>query len=121
MNFLQTLQENFDSLNAVLVWVAGAGGMVLFGIIKARVLENWVAWHNFPAWIKKYAPAVVAGLFALLANLALDFGITGYIPEYISAFLLFGINYLAGQKEYEKIKDSSYGESARAEAEMLLG
>jgi len=121
MNFLQVLQENFDSLNAVLVWIAGAGGMVLFGVIKARVLENWVAWHNFPVWIKKYAPAVVAGLFALLANLALDFGLAGYIPEYIASILLFGINYLAGQKEYENIKDSSYGESARLSAQELVG
>ena len=120
MNFLQALQENFDSLNAVLVWIAGAGGMVLFGVIKARVLENWVAWHNFPAWIKKYTPVVIAGLFSLLANLAMDFELAGYLPEYIASILLFGINYLAGQKEYEKIKDSSYGESARAEAETFL-
>lgn len=121
MNFLQVLQENFDSLSAVLVWIAGVGGMVLFGVIKARVLENWVAWHNFPAWVKKYTPALVAGLFALLANLALDFGLAGYIPEYVASILLFGINYLAGQKTYESIKDSTYGASARLEANNLQG
>ena len=60
MNFLQVLQENFDSLSAVLVWLAGAGGMVLFGVIKARALENWVAWPNFPAWVKKSVPAIFA-------------------------------------------------------------
>ena len=121
MNFLMALQENFDSLSAVLVWLAGAGGMVLFGVIKARVLENWVAWHNFPAWVKKSVPAIFAGLLALLANLFLDMGLVGMIPDQIAVFLLFGINYLAGQKEYENIKESAYGESSRATAEEFLG
>jgi len=121
MNFLQVLQENFDSLSAVLVWVAGAGGMVLFGVIKARVLENWVAWHNFPVWIKKSAPMLVAGIFAMIANLSLDFGIIGYIPDAVATFLLFGINYLAGSVTHQNIKDSTFGASARATAETYLG
>jgi len=121
MNFLQVLQENFDSLSAVLVWVAGAGGMVLFGVLKARVLENWVAWHNFPVWVKKSAPMLIAGVFALVANMFLDFGVVGAIPDSVATFLLFGINFLAGSKTHEEIKDSSFGESARATAEEFLG
>ena len=121
MNFLQVLQENFDSLSAVLVWVAGAGGMVLFGVIKARVLENWVAWHNFPVWIKKSAPVVIAGAFAVVANLFLDLGVTQYIPEAVATFLLFGINYLTGSVTHQGIKDSSFGASARETAETFAG
>ena len=121
MNFLQVLQENFDSLSAVLVWVAGAGGMILFGVIKARVLENWVAWHNFPVWVKKSAPLVIAGLFATLANLFLDMGVVSLIPESVATFILFGINYLAGSLTHQNIKDSTVGESARLEATTLKG
>ena len=121
MNFLQVLQENFDSLSSVLLWVAGAGGMVLFGVIKARVLENWVAWHNFPVWVKKSAPMLVAGIFALVANLSLDLNVLGYIPDAVATFLLFGINYLAGSVTHQSIKDSTVGESARAEAVKLSG
>ena len=121
MNFLQALQENFGSLSAVLVWVAGAGGMVLFGVIKARVLENWVAWHNFPVWVKKSAPVLIAGVFALLANLFLDMGVADLVPDAVATFLLFGINYLSGSVTHQEIKDSSFGASARATAETFAG
>lgn len=113
---LSQMLEQFASLSEVLIWITGIGGMIIFGAIKARVLENWVAWHNFPTWVKKSAPAIFAGILALGANALLSFEIVNLIPESVAVFILFGINYLVGQKEYESIKESGYAESTRLEA-----
>ena len=119
MNFSQVLQV-FDTLDGLLLWVVSTGaqlfGCWLFGIINARLLENWVAWHNFPMWIKKAVPLALAGIFAFGAQVLLAAEITQYIPEALVIVILAGVNYLVGQREYEAIKDSNYAVATRLKA-----
>lgn len=119
---LSLILEQFGSVADLLAWVIGAGGaMWLFGKLQARVLENWVYWHNLPKWIKKGAPAVIAALISLGAQFLVQFDIDAMLPEGIQYLLLTAINYYMSQLEYESIKDSTYGESTREEANLLLG
>ena len=125
MNFsmvLSTVMEQFGSLLEVLAFFGTlAGAQWLFGQLEARVLENWVAWHNFPSWVKKSVPIVLAVGIASASQLAINYNVEQYIPEWFAVILLSVINQLSNQKAYQDIKDSSYGESARAEAETFLG
>lgn len=122
MHFSMSMLEQFTSITSLLTWIVGAGGaMWLFGKLQARVLENLVFWHNLPAWIKKGAPALIAGIFAFGAQFLLQFDIDATLPESVQFMLLTAINYYMSQLEYNTIKDSSYGESTRLKAEEFLG
>lgn len=119
MNFSQVLQE-FASLTEVLIWVASAGGaMYLFGIVEARLLENWVRWHSFPLWVKKVTPIVISALLAMLANVLITVDVTQFIPESLAVVLLAAINWVVSQLDYEKIKQGQYGKSTREQAEKV--
>lgn len=121
MNFSAVLQQ-FGSVADLLVYFGTLGGAQwLFGKTLARVLENWVAWHNFPAWVKKSTPMVFAVVVATLSQFLISVDVGQYIPEYFAVVILAVVNQLSSQKEYEEIKDSSYGESARIEAENFRG
>lgn len=121
MNLTVALQQ-YSSLIEFLAFLGTLGGAQwFFGKFIARVLENWTAWHNFPKWIKKSAPMVIAVLVAVASQLALEYDVTSYIPEWFAVILLSVINQLSGQKEYQEIKDSTYGESTRIKAEEYLG
>ena len=125
MNFsmvFSAVLEQFGSLLEVLAFFGTlAGAQWLFGQLEARVLENWVAWHNFPSWVKKIVPMVLAVGIASASQLAINYNVEQYIPEWFAVILLSVINQLSNQKAYQDIKDSSYGESARAEAAEYLG
>jgi len=109
--------ESFGSLSEVLVWIATAGGaMWLFGLIEARLLENWVFWHSLKPWIKKIVPIVIAGGLSVVAQSVITVDILQFVPESVSVILLAAINYYFSQREYQTIKDSGYGVSARLEA-----
>jgi hypothetical protein len=115
--FLMAFQtEEFSTLEAVVVWLITQGGaMTLFGYIKAYLLENWPAWHDFPTWVKTLAPIVFAGLLGIIGQSLLDLGLLSYVPIYVQVILLAGINYFFGQRAYKGIKDSSYGATARGD------
>jgi len=122
MNFSISLLEQFASITDLLAWVVGAGGaMWLFGKLEARVLENWVIWHNFPAWVKKGVPPIVAALLSFGASALITVDVEQYLPASLQYILMAGINYYMSQLEYGKIKDSAYGESTRETAEEYLG
>ena len=122
MNFSAALVEQFSSLAELLAWIVGAGGaMWLFGKLEARVLENWIIWHNFPLWVKKSVPAVVAALFSFGANALITIDVEQYLPASLQYIIMAGINYYMSQLEYSEIKDSSYAESTRAMAKTYLG
>ena len=109
--------EQFGSLADVLVWIAvGGGSMWLFGVMKARLLENWVVWHNLPVWIKKIVPIALAGLFGVMAQSLIAVDVTAYIPEGMELILLAVLNWVFGQMEYEMIKNSVYAEGTRIKA-----
>ena len=115
---LETIQQEFPTLLSILTWLAGGGGaMWLAGKIVARFLENLTLWHKLPMWIKKAIPWVLAGILSTGANLAIEFEALQYVPVWLATTILTMINWYFGQKEYEAIKDSPYGESTRLNAQ----
>ena len=101
--------------------MSAGGAMWLFGKLEARVLENWVIWHNFPAWVKKGVPPIFAALISFGAGALITIDINEFLPEAVQYIVMAGINYYMSQLEYGKIKDSAYGESTRETAETYLG
>lgn len=106
--------DDFVSLEALLVWIiSGGGAMMLVGYVKAYLLENWAAWHNFPRWIKVLVPIALASVFGFGAEAIIGLELLAYIPASIQALILILINWLFGQFAYKGIKDGAYAESAR--------
>lgn len=114
---LSVLLQEFGSLIDVLLWIVGAGGsMWIVGKLKARFLENLTFWHNFSPLLKKIITWVLAALLGVSAQILIEIDVTQYIPVWLSASLLSAINWYFGQKEYQEIKDSGYGETTRVNA-----
>lgn len=120
MNLSQMNLEQFASIVDLLAWIISAGGaMWLFGKLEARVLENWVIWHNFPAWVKKGVPPIFAALLSFGAGYLINIDVSAFLPESFQYILMATINYYMSQLEYGRIKESAYGESSREEAELV--
>lgn len=112
------LQESFGTLEAVLVWIAtGGGATILGGYVMAYLLENWPAWHTLPRWVKVLFPLAVSGLLGFLAQGAIALDALAQIPEGIKITVLALVNWIFSQIAYGRLKDSSYGKSAREAAE----
>jgi len=107
----------YENLTDVLVWFAiGGGAMWLFGIVEARLLENWTFWHTMKSWIKKLVPIAFAALVGFLAQALISVDIVQYIPESMSVVILAAINWYFSQHEYQAIKNTSYAEATRLAA-----
>lgn len=108
----------FESLEAVLVWITvGGGAMVIVGYVEAYLLENWAGWHGLSRWIKTLFPIVMAGALGIIAQSLLAFDLAGSVPPAVGTILLFAINWLSSQKAYKGIKEGAYGSAARLSAE----
>jgi len=107
----------FADLPAFLMWVSvGGGAMVLSGYVMSYVLENWPTWHTLPLWLKTLAPILLSALFAVAAQSLLALDIPAAIPPIVSAVLLTMVNWLASQRAYVGIKDTTYSSRAHAKA-----
>ncbi len=112
------LQGDFDSLEAVLIWIiSGGGAMMLVGYVEAFLLENWAGWHTFPRWVKTLFPIVMAALFGIIAQSLLAFDAIDGISPAVGAIILTGINWLFSQKGYISAKKADYAGAARLAAE----
>ena len=108
----------FDNITDLLMWFAvGGGAMYLFGVVEARLLENWEFYHKMKPAIKKLIPILFAGLIGVLAQSLVAVDVTQFIPEGVAAVILALINWYMSQSEYQRIKDSSYGVSTRNAAD----
>ena len=112
------LQGDFDSLEAVLIWIiSGGGAMFLVGYAEAFLLENWAGWHNLPRWVKTLFPIVLASLFGVTAQSLLAFDVVSGVPPAIGMLLLTIINWISSQKGYISAKNAGYAGAARAVAD----
>ena len=108
------LQEQFDSLDAVLVWIVlGGGASALTGAVMAYLLENWPSWHTLPRWTKVLFPILMSGILGMAAQAALSFELLTGVPPAAQAILLWLVNWMASQRAYKGIKEGAYGVSAR--------
>lgn len=111
------LVQVFADLGDVLVWFAiGGGAMWLWGVVLARLLENWVFWHKMKPWVKKLFPIAFAALVGFLAQALIAVDIVQYIPESMGVMILAAVNWYFSQREYGSIKESPYGASSRSAA-----
>ena len=108
------LQEQFDSLDAVLVWIVlGGGASALTGAVMAYLLENWPSWHTLPRWTKVLFPILMSGILGMAAQAALSFELLTGVPPAAQAILLWLVNWISSQRAYKGIKEGVYGASAR--------
>jgi len=111
----------FDTISALLLWIfAGGGAMWFTGKVMALILENWTAYHNFPALVKKLFPIVLAGVIGLAAQALYVSDLLTMLPPAASAAILWAINYYFSQKQYAEIKEGAYGESTREAAAAAI-
>jgi len=110
----QFLQEQFDSLEAVLTWIVlGGGASALTGAVMAYLLENWASWHTLPRWVKVLFPILMSGILGVAAQAALSFDFLAGVPAGVQMILLWLVNWMASQRAYKGIKEGAYGASAR--------
>ena len=106
--------NEFDSLAALLFWVAQSGGaMMLAGYVFAYFVENIPAWHELPRWVKTLTPIAVAAVLGFGAQSALSLDVLTGIDPKVASVILMLINWLMSQKAYKSIKEGDYGKSAR--------
>ena len=104
----------YENLTDVLIWFAvGGGAMWLWGVVLARILENWIFWHKLQPWVKKIVPIIFAGFIGIAAESLIAVDIVQYIPESAAAVILALLNWYFSQREYGAIKDSTYAAGAR--------
>ena len=108
------LQGDFDSLEAVLIWIiSGGGAMILVGYVEAFLLENWAGWHKFPRWVKTFFPIIMAALFGVIAQSLLAFEALDGISPTVGMLVLTMINWISSQKGYISAKKEGYASAAR--------
>lgn len=109
--------QQFAEITDILTFLSmGAGLAWLVGVFVARVLENFVFWHNIPAKWKKFAVGVIAAVFGFIIQAVILIDVTQYIPAAVIPFILAIANWYFGQNEYGKIKATAYAEKTRIEA-----
>lgn len=112
------LQGDFESLEAVLVWIiSGGGAMFLVGYVEAYLLENWAGWHKLSRGIKTFFPIIMASLLGVIAQSLLAFDVLEGIPPAIGMLVLTMVNWIASQKAYRGIKEGDYAAAAKLAAE----
>jgi hypothetical protein len=112
------LQGDFESLEAVLIWIiAGGGSMWLVGYVEAYLLENWAGWHGLPRWTKTLFPILMAAIFGVIAQSLLAFDVIASLPPAIGMLLLAAANWIFSQKAYISAKKEGYANAARTAAE----
>jgi ABC-type uncharacterized transport system YnjBCD permease subunit len=107
----------FSTLAELLLWIASGGGAaILVGRVVSLWLENMTWWHPLPQLVKKVVPAVLAVIFAILAESALtvDLGsILGPYAPLVGTLLLALWNWLATQEQYIRTKETAYAAKAK--------
>ncbi len=112
------LQGDFDSLEAVLIWIiSGGGSMLLIGYAEAYLLENWAGWHKLGRGIKTFFPIIMAALLGVIAQSLLAFDVVSGIPPAVGMLLLTVINWISSQKGYISAKNAGYASAARIVAD----
>jgi hypothetical protein len=119
--FSPILQEFVEVADILTFLSMGAGLAWLVGVFVARVLENFVFWHNIPSAWKKFVVGVISAVFGFVIQAVIIIDITQYLPAAVVPFILAIANWYFGQNEYGKIKDSEYAASARLTADNLHG
>lgn len=88
----------FESIEALLIWLAfGGGSVALVGVVFTLFVFQLPTWHSLPYWLQITIPIIVAAIVGAGARVLLDLELYTSIPPAVGAVILALINWLAAQ------------------------
>ena len=102
--------ENPGDLNALLVWLATAGGPYVAGQVLSLLAENWPKWKTLPRAVKFITPLLLSFVIAVGATLLMrQTALVAQISPWWQILIASLTGYLGSQQAYMQIKRSEYG------------